>query len=46
MKKRSFPKGLNKSIVKELSQIKGEPLWMTEFRVRSYETFVSKALPD
>ena len=32
-------KGINKSKVIEISKIKKEPKWMTDFRVKSYETF-------
>lgn len=33
-------KGLNEAIVREISQIKEEPEWMTEFRVKAYHHFV------
>ena len=29
-------KGINEDIVKEISKIKNEPEWMTEFRLNSY----------
>ena len=32
-------KGINKSKVIEISKIKKEPKWMTDFRIKSYETF-------
>lgn len=32
-------KGINKSKVIEISKLKKEPKWMTDFRVKSYETF-------
>lgn len=38
-------KGLSKEIVEEISKIKGEPTWMLEFRLKSYETFVNKPMP-
>lgn len=40
------PKGLNASIVEEISKQKGEPEWMREFRVRSYEIFIKKSMPS
>jgi len=39
-------KGISKEIVEEISRIKGEPDWMREFRVKSYEAFVSKKMPE
>jgi Fe-S cluster assembly protein SufB len=38
-------KGLTKEKVLEISAMKGEPQWMTELRVRSYETFRKRPLP-
>jgi len=32
-------KGINKSKVIEISKIKNEPKWMTDFRVNSYKVF-------
>ena len=32
-------KGINKKIVESISKQKDEPKWMTEFRLKSYETF-------
>jgi len=32
-------KGINKSKVIEISKIKNEPKWMTDFRIKSYECF-------
>jgi Fe-S cluster assembly protein SufB len=42
---RDTGKGLNEDIVREISKIKGEPLWMTEFRVKSYREFLKKPQP-
>jgi Fe-S cluster assembly protein SufB len=40
-------KGLNKEIVEEISvRLKNEPKWMTDFRLKSLETFESKPMPD
>ena len=38
-------KGLNEEIIKEISANKNEPSWMTEFRLKSYETFKKKKNP-
>ena len=38
-------KGINEEVVREISRIKGEPEWMTEFRVKSYHSFMSKPNP-
>ena len=39
-------KGLNEDIVKAISDKKGEPEWMKEFRLNSYRTFDSKPNPS
>ncbi len=33
------PKGLNRSIVTQISETKNEPGWMTDFRLRGLEIF-------
>ncbi len=38
-------KGLNEDVVKMISKIKGEPAWMTEFRLKSYKVFLEKKMP-
>jgi Fe-S cluster assembly protein SufB len=38
-------KGLSADVVREISQLKGEPEWMTKFRLRSLEIFERKPLP-
>ena len=38
-------RGLDASVVEEISRIKGEPSWMTEFRLHAYEVFRSKPMP-
>lgn len=38
-------KGLNEKIVAEISWMKGEPEWMTKFRLRAYEIFKKKSMP-
>lgn len=40
-----FDKGINEDVVRKISEIKGEPEWMTDFRVQAYHTFVSQQLP-
>lgn len=39
-------KGLTKEIVEEISRVKNEPTWMREFRVKSFETFLTKDTPS
>lgn len=38
-------RGLNAKIVAEISEMKGEPTWMRDFRLRSLKIFESKPLP-
>jgi Fe-S cluster assembly protein SufB len=38
-------KGLDVEIVKQISQMKGEPEWMLEFRLRAYEHYLSRPVP-
>ncbi|MBI3620353.1 Fe-S cluster assembly protein SufB [Candidatus Roizmanbacteria bacterium] len=38
-------KGLNRRIVAEISALKNEPAWMTEFRLKSYDIFTRKTIP-
>ena len=39
-------RGLDKEKVIKISKYKNEPEWMTEFRVRAYETFKKKPIPE
>ena len=39
-------KGLDLQIVKDISRMKKEPQWMTDFRVRAYEAFEAKPMPN
>jgi len=39
-------KGLTREIVSRISSMKGEPAWMTAFRLKAYELFRSKPMPD
>ncbi|MCA9065376.1 MAG: Fe-S cluster assembly protein SufB [Planctomycetaceae bacterium] len=38
-------KGLDAEIVRQISEMKGEPQWMTDFRLESYEIFRSRPMP-
>jgi Fe-S cluster assembly protein SufB len=38
-------RGLDKDVVVEISEMKGEPAWMKEFRLKSLEYFERKPLP-
>src|SRR5579871_3480156 len=39
-------KGLTREIVERISAMKNEPAWMLDFRLKSYEIFRSKPMPD
>jgi Fe-S cluster assembly protein SufB len=39
-------KGLNREIVEEISRMKGEPEWMLEFRLKSFEHFEKRPMPN
>ncbi len=41
-----FQKGLTKKTVEEISTMKNEPGWMTDFRLRSLEIFHQKPMPN
>ena len=38
--------GLDVDVVKQISAMKKEPAWMTDFRVRSHEAFEAKPMPN
>ena len=38
--------GLNEEIVREISKAKGEPEWMTEFRVKSLNIYLNAKEPS
>ncbi len=38
-------KGLDRDIVAQISEMKREPGWMTDFRLRSYDIFAQKPMP-
>jgi len=39
-------RGLTREIVEDISHGKGEPEWMTKFRVKAYEHFVRRPMPN
>ena len=42
----TFPIGLDESIVRAISKKKEEPEWMTELRVKAYNHFIERPMPD
>jgi len=40
-----FEPGLNEDVIRRLSEIKGEPDWMLEFRLKSYRHFLTMKQP-
>ncbi|MFY9300395.1 MAG: Fe-S cluster assembly protein SufB [Candidatus Nitrosotenuis sp.] len=39
-------KGLSKDVIIEISKLKNEPQWMLDFRLRSYDIFMKKPMPN
>ncbi|MDM8519485.1 Fe-S cluster assembly protein SufB [Anaerolineales bacterium HSG6] len=39
-------KGLNEKIVRQISTMKGEPDWMLEYRLRGYQHFLERPMPQ
>jgi len=39
-------KGLTKDTVREISNLKDEPQWMLDFRLRAYDAFMKKPMPQ
>ena len=39
-------KGLTRETIKEISKLKNEPTWMRDFRLRSYDIFMNKPMPN
>jgi Fe-S cluster assembly protein SufB len=39
-------KGINEETVRQISQMKNEPQWMTDLRVEAYHTFMAKETPQ
>jgi Fe-S cluster assembly protein SufB len=42
----TFPSGLNKDIVRAISRKKGEPEWMTEWRLKAFESWSEMREPE
>src|SRR3989338_373856 len=38
-------RGISEDVVREISKLKGEPQWMTNFRLDAYRVFLHKQLP-
>jgi len=41
-----FPKGLNKEVVIKISKLKNEPQWMLDFRLKAFEHFLQRKMPE
>ena len=41
-----IPKGLSREVVEKISDLKHEPAWMREYRLRAYDHFVARPMPD
>lgn len=39
-------KGLSEEVVRQISEIKEEPEWMREFRVKAFKIFIEKKMPN
>ncbi len=39
-------KGINEEVVKEISRIRDEPIWMEEFRLRALKNFLARPVPE
>lgn len=39
-------KGINADVVRQISEMKNEPEWMTEIRLKAYEHFMERPTPD
>lgn len=39
-------KGLSEAVVRKISKLKNEPEWMLEYRLKSYQEFISKPQPS
>jgi Fe-S cluster assembly protein SufB len=40
-----FDSGLSEQVVRDISELKGEPKWMTDLRVKAYHHFISRPMP-
>ena len=41
-----IPKGLSREVVRRISRIKHEPEWMLDYRLRAYDHFIDRPMPD
>ncbi|MDP7311945.1 MAG: Fe-S cluster assembly protein SufB, partial [Candidatus Thalassarchaeaceae archaeon] len=41
-----FDNGISEQVVRDISELKNEPEWMTEIRVKSYHHFVNQPMPS
>ncbi len=39
-------RGLNRSVVEQISAMKGEPAWMLDLRLKAHDIFLSKKMPE
>ncbi len=39
-------KGLNEAMIRQISDMKGEPQWMLDFRLKAYQRFLRKPIPQ
>jgi Fe-S cluster assembly protein SufB len=39
-------RGLSRDIVRQISHLKNEPAWMLDYRLRAYEHFLARPMPD
>lgn len=39
-------KGINERIVEDISALKNEPVWMKKFRLKAYDAFKTRKMPD
>ena len=39
-------KGLNREIVGKISEMKGEPQWMLDYRLKALDHFLQRPMPD
>ena len=41
-----FDQGLSEQVVRDISELKNEPEWMTDIRVKAYRHFVERVMPE
>ena len=41
-----FDKGLSEQVVRDISELKDEPEWMTEIRVKAFRHFAERVMPE